>query len=311
MKRRYSISLGLAAIGSIAYLALLGWYVYTLLQGGDTGYPVTVEDLPFPLILHICLAVIAAAFTWTAFFTNILPVALAACICYAIGEIIFYHYLLFCAPLIILTIVGSVFCSKQQKKKQDKPEEVMLKQKKTLPEKKQVHKEVHEKKPQMQRNTRQQMLTRRMQQNHNTTMQGNAPMFQANYVQPMVQPFYTPMQDPYAPLAQGNMMQPMAQPAMVQNGMYPYPVYNNEQFAAQQPMLQLPYHAMPANPNNAFQQGVPTAVQTPFPQPNQFQSPGLVNMQNSPGTVPQPHAGHTRGEGYFDDYGNFHPGRGQ
>lgn len=310
MKRRYSISLGIAAVGSAAYLALLGWYVYTLFQGGDTGYPVTVEDLPFNLILHVCLALVATCFTWAAFFTGIFSVAAAACICYTVGCIIFYHYLLFCAPVIICTLIGSVFCIRQQKKKQNKQAETAEQQKKAVQEKKQQNHVVHEKKPQVQRNTRQQMLTRRMQQNHNSGMQGNTQMFTPNYIQPMAQPYYAPLQDPYAPLTQGTMLQPMTQSAQMQTGVYPFPVYGNEQLVPQQ-LMQAPYQPMAVNQNSGFQQTVPAAVQNPFPQANQpilpYQMP-MVNTQNQTGLPPQPHAGHTRGEGYFDDYGNFHPG---
>lgn len=303
MKRRYSISLGLGSVGCVAYLALLGWYVYTLFQGGDTGYPVTIEDLPFHLIIHICLAVIASLFTWIAFFTNIFTIAVSACVCFIIGGIIFYHYLLFCTPLIVFTVIGSVFCYKQQKLKTEKKEEKVIQKK--GPAEKKPH-AVHEKREQVQRNTRQQMLTRRMQQNQQSNLQGNTQMLTPNYIQPIAQPLYAPMHDPYAPLTQGALMQP----TQVANAVYPYPMYGGEQLAAQP--LQATYQPLPVNQNPAFPQAMPTVVPHPYAQPNQplfpYQAPGMVNVQNQAGTVPQPHAGHTRGEGYFDDYGNFHPG---
>ena len=40
MKRKYSISLGIGAVGSAAYLGLIGWYVLNLLQAS-----ITADDL--------------------------------------------------------------------------------------------------------------------------------------------------------------------------------------------------------------------------------------------------------------------------
>ena len=129
MKRKYSISLGIGAVGSAAYLGLIVWYVLNLLQGTQTGIPATVEDLPLNLILHICLMAIGAGFTWTAFFSGIFTVAVAASICFTFGAFMFYHYLLFSAPLIILTLIGSFFCHKLQMKKQEKEAEMEYNQK--------------------------------------------------------------------------------------------------------------------------------------------------------------------------------------
>lgn len=313
MKRRYSISLGIGAVGSAAYLGLIGWYVLNLLQGTQTGIPATVEDLPLNLILHICLMIVGAGFTWTAFFSGMFMVAVGASICFTFGAFMFYHYLLFSAPLIILTIIGSFFCHKLQMKKQEKEAEEAYHQKKVNQEKKKQQAEmVQSKRTQPQRNTRQEMLARRMQ--HNQTMQvrqENTAMMTPNYVQPVQQPFYTQMQDPYAPLTQTTVMQPIMQPIAFQPAVYPYPVYNGEQ-GAQQPVQT--YQPVPMVQNPAFSQGTLNPLQNPFPQPNQPMAAfptGLMPDANSTNLPTQPQAGHTRSEGYFDDYGNFHPGSGK
>lgn len=311
MKRKYSISLGIGAIGSAAYLALLGWYVMNLLQGTQTGIAITMEELPLNLILHSCLMVVAAGFTWTAFFTGMFPVAAAACICFTVGAIIFYHYLLFSAPLIIVTIIGSVFCYKQQVKKQEKEAEEAYHQNKVSQEKKKVLNEKSQgKRVQQQRNTRQEMLTRRMQHNQNMqARQDSTTVMTPNYAQAFQQPLYPQIQDPYAPLTQPTMMQPLVQQTPLQPVVYPYPVYTGDQ-SSQQP-LQAVYQPLPLIQSTGFQQGVVNPVQNPFPQPNQLSVPfqtGVMSDRNQNAISPQPHAGHTRPEGYFDDYGNFHPG---
>ena len=311
MKRKYSISLGIGAVGSAAYLGLIVWYVLNLLQGTQTGIPATVEDLPLNLILHICLMAIGAGFTWTAFFSGIFTVAVAASICFTFGAFMFYHYLLFSAPLIILTLIGSFFCHKLQMKKQEKEAEMEYNQKKVSQEKKKPKAEsTHVKRTQPQRNTRQEMLARRMQ--HNQSMQvrqENTGMMTQSYVQPVQQSFYTQMQDPYAPLAQTAVMQPIMQPIAFQPAVYPYPVYNGEQ-GVQQP-LQTSYQPVPMVQNPAFPQAAVNPLQNPYPQLNQPMAafPPGVMPDGTPANLPtQPHAGHTRPEGYFDDYGNFHPG---
>lgn len=311
MKRKYSISLGIGAIGSAAYLALLGWYVMNLLQGTQNGIPMSVDELPLNLIFHVCLAVVGAVFIWTAFFSKIFTVAVAACICYTVSAVIFYHYLLFCAPLIVLTMIGSIFCYKLQEQKEEKVAEIKT-QKSTVQEKKRPQNEgTQMKRSQPQRNTRQEMLTRRMQHNNMQSMQENKGMMAQSYIQPFQQPLYPQMQDPYAPLTQGTVMQPVMQPIMqqpYQNALYPYPVYTGDAAS-----MQTAYQPMPVMANN-FQQGTMQPLQAALPQPNQLTvvpQNMLLADRNQPAMQPQPHAGHTRPEGYFDDYGNFHPGNEQ
>lgn len=307
MKRRYSISLGIGSLGSIAYLALLVWYVFGLVQDSDAGMSVITDD--FRLLLHIGIVILAAVFTCTAFFSGLFPLALAACIAYTIAAVVFYRFLLFCTPLIILTIVGAVFCHKQQIKKRE--EEQAYEQKVHQEKKKQANKSYNQRQ-QAQTGNRRQILNQRFQQNQNAYLQGNPNYAVRNqgYVQPYQQPFYQPLSDPYAPLTQP-----------LQPNTYPYPAYGNDPLLNQQ-AVQAPYDPSMVQQGAVVNQGNLNQTSGFYPQQNPAFQPlmqqGSTNTLNPMGFHPtgpamnaplQPQMGHTHSEGYFDDYGNFHPGK--
>ncbi len=315
MRRKHSIALGMSAVISIAYLILIAWYLYTVMHEHNSQADLlSLQAVAKELLPHLLMMAAATILTIVAFFSNIFAIALTAFVAYGIAMILagteFYQYVILCIPSILLAIIGSTFCYKRKQWLKEQEEE-------------RIYLATHPR-PKVKRSSGSSYVNRMKNsgnyyrqsnnQGQNAAMMQNQTMPTQNYYgnqqdyyfqqnqQPLLpQQMYNPLQDPYAPLTPmqtaPNYMNPYV--GTYNANAYNPGAYNNNMIqgsssvTTNESSLVNPLYPINQQPL-AMTQANPMISQTPM----------VGDVLN----YPQPAGKPTRSEGYFDDYGNFHPG---
>lgn len=338
MKRKYSICLGISAIYNIAYCILI---FYANGQAYDAT--VTTTDNPFEqlgagigstlIYLHLFVIAIASIFVIVAFFMRSFGFSITAGVLYSLSWIVMPMLILFVIPSVVLTFVGAVFCKKYKEEQLDQKEEAQFR--KTHPKK--------EKNTHAASGYQANALNQSQPVTEDLSFQSRRSAYvQAQGYQPQ-QAMMNPMmqgQDPYAPM---NPMDfgatPMMNMGMMNEGM------NNQMMMGQAPINQTQMNMNPivnqgmnayqmnqTNAMNSLNTGMPTINYVNDPYQNQMNlyndpmaaygqtmSPmaqvtatydpswNAMNTMNVMQGSPAPSETPKISEGYFDDFGNFHP----
>lgn len=315
MSRKHSIALGMNGVLSVAYLILVIAYLYMVMQNHSSqreilSFRVAADDL-FP---HLMVMAVGTVLTVIAFFSNLFVVALMAIFAYVAAILLagmpFYQYALLCIPLLLLAIAGSTFCYKRKQWLKEQEEERIYLATHPRPKVKRSAGSSYMDRMKNSPNYFQQPTNQGQNQ---TMMQNQTPYFDQgqNYYstqsdgyyqqhqQPLLpQQMYNPLQDPYAPLTP---------PQQTPNYMTPYMGgYNYDTMYGTSPAAPMNDGSM----TNPLYQGTMNAQPLSAPQINPLMNPTIQQppMTQNALNYPQPSNNPTRSEGYFDDYGNFHPG---
>ncbi len=313
MRQKHSIALGMNAVISIAYLLLVAWYLYTVMHENQSQQELFIlQTVAKELIPHLVAMAIATILTIIAFFSNVFVISILAIVSYVTAIVLagsdFYQYAILCIPSMLLAIIGCAFCYKRKQWLKEQEEERIYLATHPRPKvKRSSGSNYAERMKKNSANYFRQPTDQGQNQMHyyqqNQNYYGAQDYFYQQNQQPLVpQQMYNPLQDPYAPLTP---MQPVnyANPYAYNANSYNMGAYQNDmtqganinENTVVSPLL-------PATPPSQQPLVLPQA--NPMMPPMIGQDPMAGNILN----YPQPAGKPTRSEGYFDDYGNFHPG---
>lgn len=272
--RKYSICLGISSIVSLIYVIYQIAHIVISYQQASMQTVGTQIGTGIGITLslpHLLFVILATIFVIVAFFTNGFGFAISAGVLFSVAGVLLFVWFPFVIPSIVFTFIGSSFCYKKKIEKQEAEEEKRYRQEHPAPA-------VQHQRPNF--------------VNHEAAGSGyeraSMGMQTAAYQQPRNANPYGMNAYAQNPMLQGQMVSdPYAPiPPMVQANpmMSPQPVY------AANPQMQ----ANPvAYPYAAMQEPMGEAV-APYTMP-------IAPQQNTCDRI---------SNGYFDDFGNFHPGQG-
>lgn len=308
MKRTYSICLGISAIYNIAYCILVfyanGQSYETTISATNNPFEQLGIGIGSTLVyIHLFMIVIATVFLIVAFFMRSFGFSITAGVIYSLSWIAMPFLVLFVIPSIVLTFVGAAFCKKYHNEQVEQKEEKEFR--KTHPKK-------EKQSSGYQATTHKQEEDLSFQSRRMAYAQTQGYQNQFPTMNPMMQ-----AQDPYAALTPNEyggmptmtMNQGMQTPAMNLQPIMQTPIMNQTMNPYQPyPMMQgmgMNYGSDPMQPQmNPYAQApnvVPLAAPVYDPSWNTMDR---ANPMQSP-MVQQETL--KISEGYFDDYGNFHP----
>lgn len=310
MRRKHSIALGINAVLSVAYLLLIAWNLYSVMHEYESQQEfLSLQEVAKNLLPHLAVMAIASGLTIIAFFSSFFAVSLMAVFAYgaaiALAATEFYQYALLCSPWLLLAIIGSTFCYKRKQFLKEQEEERRYLATHPRPKVKRSGNSSYVDRMKKSGNYFRQPTDQGQGQTHyyqqNQNVYGNpADFYYQQAQQPLLpQQLYNPLQDPYAPLSAP--MQPVnyMNPYAYQPTAYNAGVNQNDTMQKASPPVTNAENMM-VSPLYPAVTNQPMAL----PQANPMINPMAGNVLN----YPQPAGKPTRSEGYFDDYGNFHPG---
>ncbi len=297
MKRRHSIALGFGALLSVAYLILVGVYLYGVIQENQVGMQALLMETTLQeLTPHLACTALGALLIIIAFFSSNLTLSVLACSCFLLAVMLalgdYYQYAILCAPSILFAFIGCFFCHKRKLRLKEEAEE-------------EAYREYHAKvkaasrQKSIQRLNMESEKMNQPRQRHNNGKSANASaQRQQNYYRHPYAQAPAPMQNNFAMLQN---QQP--------NYAYPYPMNPYGMDAMMQ--MPSPYDPLIMNQgeqgetNQASMQGEQGGQYPTYPYQQQrpisaaaFQNPDYQITGSE----------RTLADGYFDDYGTFHPG---
>lgn len=320
MKRKHSIALGIGALVSAAYLVLVGVYLYGIMQENRVGLQALIVQTTLEeLTPHLVCALVGVVLIAIAFFSSSFLASLLSFLCFggavvlALGD--YYQYAVLCAPALLFAFIGCFYCHKRKKILKEEAEERDYQE---------YHAKVkaasQKKSNQRQNIQREPMVQTRQRRNSNAKLQHQAQSAQSgnetsfaqrnqNYYRQAYQQSFAPQSNHYNNYNYG---------MMPQNYGYPYapnpygndPLIRNVQTPSFYDPLVFNQTDQPQNPqgvqqNNAMINQGNGASPFPYQQPTPQSSPAF-----SPADFQVSGRERTLADGYFDDYGNFHPGNG-
>ena len=323
MKRKHSIALGSGALISSAYLVLVGVYLYGIVQENQVGLQALIVQTTLEeLTPHLVCSLVGVVFIIIAFFSSSFVASLLSFLCFcgavvlALGD--YYQYAILCAPAILFSFIGCFYCHKRKKLLQEEAEE------RDYQEYHAKVKAASQKKSNQRQNMQKEVMVQsRQRRNNNAKLQNQAQNAQhapneASFAQRNQNYYRQAYQQSFVPQSNYNSNYNYGvspQNASLPYG-YPYALnpYGNDPFIrnVQAPSFYDPliFHQpdsmqdqqnvqqanMANQPNNAV---VPFPYQQPVSQGNS----AFVNTDFKVSGGER-----TLADGYFDDYGNFHPG---
>lgn len=277
MKKKHSIALGISFLAGISYIA---YTLYTLFfalsksnQMQDFGEMFAVVFAGNLLLPHLLMILLGSILDLIGWIKDRYGYGLAATIVFGVSIFFRFGYIFVIAVLLVGSLLGCVTCYKRKEQFLEAEEE-------------RRYREAHPQKQKMKERhnyAKRQILT----EGNNPASQTNVPTYAnqgtVNVAMPQQNYGAYPygMQDPYAPLSPQQVLMNTSQGYVT-----PMPY---AQSCSPQPMA--PVMEPMSYPQPQFM-GYPAA-----PQPTDVYSPEVMLPQSKPKIF----------NGYFDDYGNFHP----